>query len=802
MRGEIKRYPFLLIAACLVTGIFLGRYVVEFPLSLWISIFFLLCAIFSKWIKRTNVRIICLIIALSSAAALRYHLAAEILPGNHLTQIPGEKVSCFEGLIADYQYKTDFRDKYLLDLDTIYGEVQKQPVNGKVLVFAKNIRKRFRYGDRIRIYANLIKPERQHNPGQFDYRAYLFSKDIYYTCRISDLDSVIRVARDQGNLFIQHVIIPLRRYCRKTFSGFFDRDTAALLMALILGEKQDLDAQVVEHFQRVGVVHVLAISGLHVGFIISFVFAFLSLLRLKYNSRIWSLIIVLIIYIILVRFKTPVIRASIMAVLYMIGQLLERKSCAYNIIFAAISLILLVDPQDLFRPGFQFSFMAVFSIVYGYERLSHRLPLVTFLNKRWENKRWVSYLTKWIWLPFLVSLSAVIGTLPLTLYYYGLFPVYALIANLMVIPLTGVIVFLSIFILFVAPLSPFFAAGIADLIMIIDQGLQLLVGTISNLPYASFTTITPSMIQIVTLYFFIYIILNIKQNKLNIFLLFPAVILIIIIFTIKSEQKKDMKISFLDAGQGDAALICFPNGKTMLIDGGNSSPYWDQGAKTVLPFMQFSGVLHLNYLVGSHAHNDHIGGFPYLLEKVTIDTIVLNAYQYNSRLFKTIQNLAGMKNIPIKTVFRGDQLYPDPACRVYVLHPDSQFVQSETYNGAECNNSSLVLKIQYGKNSVLFTGDLEKEGEKPVLGYEHFLACEILKVGHHGSVTSTSDHFLSRVNPLLSVISVGVKNKFNHPSPRTISRLRAAGIRTYLTSQQGALLFRIGPEKITKLAWR
>ena len=185
MRGEIKRYPFLLIAGCLVIGIFLGRYVVEFPLSLWISIFFLLCAIFSKWVKRTNVRIMCLIFALSSAAALRYHLAAEILPGNHLTQIPGEKVSCFEGLIADYQYKTDFRDKYVLDLDTIYGEVQKQPVNGKVLVFAKNIRKRFRYGDRIRIYANLNKPERKHNPGQFDYRAYLFSKDIYYTCRIS-----------------------------------------------------------------------------------------------------------------------------------------------------------------------------------------------------------------------------------------------------------------------------------------------------------------------------------------------------------------------------------------------------------------------------------------------------------------------------------------------------------------------------------------------------------------------------------------------------------------------------------------
>jgi len=153
-------------------------------------------------------------------------------------------------------------------------------------------------------------------------------------------------------------------------------------------------------------------------------------------------------------------------------------------------------------------------------------------------------------------------------------------------------------------------------------------------------------------------------------------------------------------------------------------------------------------------------------------------------------------------VSRGDQLYPDSLCRVYVLHPDSIFSQAQTRNGAECNNSSIVLKVQYGENSILFTGDLETRGERPLIGFGPFLESEIIKIGHHGSSTSTSLNLLKRTNPMVAIISVAHKNKFKHPSPKTILRLRENGIRTYLTSKEGALIFRISPRDITKIAWR
>jgi len=542
-------------------------------------------------------------------------------------------------------------------------------------------------------------------------------------------------------------------------------------------------------------------SGLHVGFIITFIFALLSLLRLNYHSKIWGLLIVLMIYIILVRFKTPVIRASTMAILYLLGQVLERKTTAYNIISAAMTIILLYDPRELFNPGFHFSFMAVISIIYGYDKISQLLPLNRYIEERKINNRWLTYFRKYIWMPFLVSLAAVVGTSPLTLYYYGMFPIYALFANLIVIPLIGIIVFLSLFLLFVGVISDILTSGLAMMIKVVNLGLQQVVEWIANLPFAVLLTPIPTQLQIGLLYLLIILVLNSRKNIKSVSLMMVILVLIFFIST-RSDRRLDLEVTFLDVGQGDAAFLRFPNQQTMLIDAGNRSFQWDQGEKTVLPYLQSVNALKINYLVGSHAHNDHIGGFLALVKAVSIDTLVLSGYQFNSKLFTSLIQAAHKKNISIKTVSRGDKLSPDPSCRVYILHPDSHFVHAENFHGAECNNSSVVLKVQYGENSILFTGDLEESGEQPLLQYNTFLESEILKIGHHGSSTSTSEELLEKVNPILALISVAKKNKFKHPSPSTLERLRLNGIKIYQTSQEGAVIFRIGPKKVTKIVWK
>ena len=211
--------------------------------------------------------------------------------------------------------------------------------------------------------------------------------------------------------------------------------------------------------------------------------------------------------------------------------------------------------------------------------------------------------------------------------------------------------------------------------------------------------------------------------------------------------------------------------------------------------------MRINYLVASHPHDDHIGGFIGILEYIPVDTLVMSRYKFKSKIYTEILDLCHVYDIPIRYVGRGDQLYPDSTCRVYILHPDSAHTRFIRGNGAECNNSSLVMKVQYGRNGILFTGDLEIEAEPELFGYKDFLECEIIKIGHHGSKTSSSFEFLKFVQPLVGVISVAKKNTFKHPSPGTLQRLRNMHIRTYLTSRTGAQVFYIDPDKIRKQNW-
>ena len=798
---KIYKYPALLLAIAFSIGIICARFFPLYPVSLWIAGLILLISLFFSGRFQTNVRNALLIALLCSCGAIHYQSVADVLDDDHIRYFNRQKIRQVQGLISDYYYQHDGRDKYLLEVEKIFTDSLTYDASGTILVRVDKFRQRFIYGDIIRLTGSLKKALPRRNPGQFDYQSYLADHHIYFLTQVNAPGQIELLQRKQGNLFIQHLIIPIRQYLVETFNYYMNEETRAIINALILGEKQNLEAETVSAFQRVGVVHVLAISGLHVGFIITFVFSSVSLLRFNRLHKIWILCLVLVFYIIMVRFKIPVIRSATMALLYLISRVLERKVSIYNVIFSSMLVILIIDPRELFRPGFQFSFSAVLSIIYGYQMLDHHLSLKRFLSENVRRSTWIQLLNKMIRIPFLVSLSAVLGTAPLSLFYYGQFPTYAILANLFVIPIIGLMVFMSIFMLIFSFISYFITSGCAQIITFLFKLLKIVVNYIAELPGATIFTSFPTPLQVLGLFILILFVLNIRFDR-HLFFRISIVCCITTLIFVSLRTENDLEVSFLDVGQGDAVFIRFPNSRTMLVDGGNTSKYWDDGQRAIVPFLQSVSSMRINYLIASHPHHDHIGGFAYLLKNVTIDTLVLTRYQYRSRFYQMILKTAATKNNPIKYVFRGCQLKIDPDCRVYILHPDSIFSQARSHQGAECNNSSIVMKIQYGKNGILLTGDLEQTGEIPVMDYGDFLESEILKVGHHGSITSTSSAFLNRVNPLVAIISVGEKNKFNHPSLKTLRRLQQESVTTYMTSQNGALVFRVRPLAITKVAWR
>jgi len=237
MQINIYKYPFVVISFCLIIGIISGKNIILFPTSLWLTIIFFLFGLFSYWIKRTKVLNILLICALICAATLRYHLSADIFPEHHIINLNVINTSSFEGLVIDYHYKKNHRNKYLINVEKIYQEDTDKFACGKVILYTKKVNKKFKYGDRIRVNTSLEKPLGKRNPGQFDYRNYLVNQNIFYIAQISRPDSIKLLDEKQGNWFIQIIINPLRNYCQNIFNKYFDDDTAGLLAALILAEK-------------------------------------------------------------------------------------------------------------------------------------------------------------------------------------------------------------------------------------------------------------------------------------------------------------------------------------------------------------------------------------------------------------------------------------------------------------------------------------------------------------------------------------------------------------------------------------
>jgi competence protein ComEC len=800
---EFKRKnPLVLIVVTFAAGILAARIFIPYPLSLYLICPFipgLLLIGRCPGLKKYST--LWILIGLLIAGMLRLHLAARLVPLDHVCNRDPARIEWIQGMIQEAHISRLRHDRYLLKVGRIREAGRILESCGKILFQPADSGRRYRYGQEVRIHGRPERPPARRNPGQFDYRAYLADQDIHLLYRYDRIDSIQNLGEGKKNQFIYQAIEPLRDYCASRFDRYLDPATAGLLNALITGEKQDLEQEIVNRFKQLGVIHVLAISGLHVGYIILFVFTLFSVLRLPRKFKILGLGCVLILYVILVRFISPVLRAALMSFLVLAGEVTERKISIYNIMAGAALLILIWEPRELFQAGFQFSFLGVISLVYGHDKMERILPLQRILKQIVPHGRFSGYFLRWVWKPLQVSLAAVLINLPLTMYYYGAIPTYAVLANLIVIPLVGLIVLLGIFLLIAAGLNNWLATGIGGGINLINGILDRIIQGLSSLPCGYIDVPFPAFWLVVVWTMAAFFLLNITDKLCRKLVLLILCVQLGYWFYAVGRPNGPLRVAFLDVGQGDAACLVFPNRTTMLIDAGDATETRDNGLLTVLPFLKTVATaegLRLRYVVASHPHDDHIAGLCGLLEKIEADTLVTGYYQYSSPVYKRLLSTCRERNVFVRRVKKGEYLYPDPTCRVYILHPDDRYTSMTQQDGATCNNNSLVLKIQYGRNGILLMGDLQVNAEEGILSYADFLECEILKVAHHGAANATSLNLLDHVQPLWAVIPVAARNKFNHPSPHTLLRLQERMIPFSQTSREGAIIFEVGTRQIRK----
>ena len=637
--------------------------------------------------------------------------------------------------------------------------------------------------------STISRPKNSRNPYEFDYEKYLADRNISILATAYSTEN-IRIDNQSVSTF-KNFIHEIRNYLDNKITALHNKTTEGLLRGLLLADRSGIDYNTNSDFMNAGVVHVLSVSGLHVGYIV-IIFLFLFN-RFNLYWRVSLTIVGLFIYMIITGSEAPVFRSTIMASVILITPFLGRESSSYNTLSLAAIIILLLNPVELFNPSFQLSFSAILALIIFF-------PVIKkVVDARKYSSKSLNYFLLFLGSTFVAQ----IGTLPFTLSYFGRISLTSLAANFFVIPISGVIVGLGIVSLALSTIS-FWLAGIyASCNEFLTYLLFLIVRFFGN-PNYSFISIKQfslydSILFYISLGFLVTYWKRFQSIKAKTVF---AILLVLVTFTAIQFDDRELlarnklTIVSIDVGQGDAYLIKFPNGKTALVDAGDATLRFDNGKRVILPLMEKLGVDKIDYAFISHIDSDHYMGVLSLIKEKKIAELYkpeLNATKQNDLDFEGILKRNG---IPVHH-YKHESIKVGNA-KLYFLHNDLKVGDSES-----SNDNSGVIKLVYGKTSVLFTGDAGiKVEEKYIAKYGGFLKSDILKVGHHGSKTSSSVDFLQSVSPKYALISAGIMNKFRHPSNDVLDRLRKLHTKILRTDELGASIISSDGSHLEIVDWR
>jgi competence protein ComEC len=725
---------------------------------------------------------------------------APILPSNHVINYSNGMTYEITGWVDDVtKFKND-RQKLQLTVETLSFESATQKVIGNLQVTVYGEAVGLAVGDHIRFNGRIKEIRNFYNPGGFDYEHYMAFKGVRAStyCRSEKIhwlthgtEKSLLWGTGQKRSEIEKMIVataPNRK------------DTRAILSALFIGQKDAISKELRQRFNRCGVGHLLAISGLHVGIVALVAFwlfsksmAFIpALLWRGIGQRLAALfaLIPVAYYGLLAGFSSATQRAVLMAAILLGAYVIGRRRDVYNTLAWAAVVILILHPPTLFSISFQLSFAAVLAIVIGIKRVH---PILEQMPDSVFGKMAKSLLQI-----ILVSLFALLGTLPLTMYYFNQISLLGPIANLIIVPLLGFMaVPLGLAAIFVSLISNSLALVIFKLSALVVDASLTLIDFMASLPWASLHTFTPSYLEI-SLYFLFWVILLLVKKEL------PPVRRIVIwgvlclvladgfYWTYTRFFDYRLKVTVLDVGQGSATLLEFPHGKTMLVDGGgfSNNDNFDVGARIVAPFLWRRKILTVDWVVLTHPNSDHLNGLLYVLKNFRVQKVLSNHEVSDTLSYHRFQELLFEKRIPhpaFKTVLKSWRLN---GVTFNILYPPDDFrfrkIREHWRNG---NNNSLVMKISYGGQSLLFTGDLMVPAEDALLKTHSSeeLHSTILIAPHHGSKSSNSPEFVNTVNPEIAVMAAGWKNSFGFPHQEVLKRYQKKGVHILRTDQCGAI---------------
>lgn len=606
-------------------------------------------------------------------------------------------------------------------------------------------------GALLRVTGNLEGVPAPTNPGQFDAQAYARIKGCRYLMKRPKVQVVNThtarlpewMSRQRGRLV-------------ERIEEVYPRRQAGILAAMLIGDKGEMEEEDRNEWRIGGISHMLVISGLHLSILGLFLWKLLKKCRLPDRVAAGETLLLLFAYSVLTGFAVSTIRAFVMFGLVLGARLTGRTYDPPTAAAAAALLILLDNPYYLFDAGFELSFAAV-GICFLFRRRSR----------------------------LMLALMLYLGMLPLILSIFFEFPLYSIPINLLAVPFLPIILGTGI-------LGTLFGGWLALPATLLLEAIHRLLNLTGSLPFASIIGGKPLLPALLTylllLIIWSYLMNRCRAYKRRLFFL-PAIPLMILVLTFHPSWGK-LRYLFLDTGQGDSCLITTPSKVSFLVDAGSSTVY-ETGRNRILPAIKYEGVRRIDYMIATHMDSDHVGGLMEILQKkiereeqLEIGNVVLPYLKQRGDAYRQMEKLAKEAGARVLYLSKGDRLATG-GVTLTVLGPDPELETDPVDENGQC----LVLHIRYGRFDALLTGDVQGEGEKEVIRSlgRNPDRYEVLKVAHHGSGHSTPSELLDQIRPAAALISVGAGNRYGHPSPETIKRLKKAGCAIYRTDRCGAV---------------
>ncbi|MEO8512679.1 MAG: DNA internalization-related competence protein ComEC/Rec2 [Ignavibacteria bacterium] len=700
--------------------------------------------------------------------------------------------SVIKGVVTEEPDINDERIRVLIDIKSLNDSVTTGLVLASVYKnkFKEDYPGKITYGDVIELKGKAEELPPQRNPGEFDYGRYLKLHGIDAVFSSYGFENISMIGHETPNLFQAYIIIPVKEHSIETIDALIGGQEGEYLKGLLLGEKSNISKEMKQNFINAGVAHIIAVSGLNVAYVILIIWGVLIFIPLRYSYKIFFTIACLLFYMDLTGNTPSIVRAVIMASIFLIAQIAERKPNSYNIISFAALVILVIDPRQLFDAGFILSFSALLSLVIIYPIFNKWLNSINWYCSL-DGSKYTVKAFKGIVSLFMGTFAAQLGTLPVTALMFKKVSIVSLAANLFAIPLSNISLAVGFIMVLVSPVSMWAASVFASVNSLLLYFQIWLIEICAKWDYSFVETYFVDSMMFVVYYIILVLLLSVSvKNYRSRLIIILLLVLNFAVWKDVSSKTTEAEITFLYTGSSNSTLIKMPEGTSVMINAGTSNEKYNSAQRTVIPYLKRGSIENIDLLILNSLDKNEFRNLLYLVSNFNLSKIMIPVNY--KKVMETGNFIKNFDNTRVDYVTESRIINQKGNFRIYIYY-------DSLYKG-----SSMMTQFLYGDQSFVFNDALTPEDNicNSIYLNKLDLSMQVLRVPGSGSFTNTPVEFITDADPEYIVIGETVTGRKKMNSEIFSSSLNEFGYNILNVGKEGAVILKTNGDFTSRVVWR